>query len=141
MTKQESLRILDECIEYLDSLSDDEIDKLANEANEYMAKSFEETQQEKGNHQSITEVIDDLPWGFLDTSDIEPYRNTIIESLTKQTPQKVTHEATLIRETTCPRCKNVVGSYIDFNGVKTKVQYQYCSICGQALDWSDENEV
>ena len=42
MTKQESLRILDKCIEYLDSLSDDEIDKLANEANEYMAKPFEE---------------------------------------------------------------------------------------------------
>ena len=42
MTKQESLRILDECIEYLDSLSDDEINKLANEADEYMAKQFDE---------------------------------------------------------------------------------------------------
>lgn len=94
-----------------------------------------------GDSPSITEVIAALTCGFLDTHDIEPYMNTIIESLTKQTPQKVTHEATLIRDTTCPRCKNVVGSYIDFNGVKTKVQYQYCSICGQALDWSDENEV
>ena len=140
MTKQESLRILDKCIEYLDGLSDEEIDKLATEANEYMAKPFEQIQQAKGDSQSTTEAIDALTCSFLDTTDIEPYMNTIIESLTKQTPQKVTHEATLISETTCPRCKNVVGSYIDFNGVKTKVQYQYCSICGQALDWSDENE-
>lgn len=93
------------------------------------------------NTESIIDTIDALTCGFLDTYDIEPYMNTIMESLKKQMPQKVTHEATLIRDTTCPRCKNAVGSYIDFNGVKTKVQYQYCSICGQALDWSDENEV
>ena len=49
MTKQESLHILDECIEYLDGLSDEEIDKLATEANEYMAKPFEQIQQSKGD--------------------------------------------------------------------------------------------
>ena len=63
-----------------------------------------------------------------------------VESLKKQMPQKVTHEATLMRDTTCSRCKNIVGSYIDFNGIKTQVQYQYCCYCGQALDWSEENE-
>lgn len=57
MTKQESLRILDECIEYLDSLSDDEIDKLANEANEYMIKSFEKAQRTNGKTINLFPVI------------------------------------------------------------------------------------
>lgn len=153
MTKKESLRILDKCIECLDSLSDDEIDKLANEANEYMIKPLEKAQRTNGNNDKfvpsdktmntdpIIDTIDSLTCGFLDTYDIEPYMNTIMESLKKQMPQKVTHEATLMRDTTCPCCKNVVGSYIDFNGVKTRVQYQYCCYCGQALDWQgDKND-
>jgi len=41
MTKQESLRILDQCIAYLDSLSDEEINKLADEADEYMSRPFD----------------------------------------------------------------------------------------------------
>jgi len=41
MTKQESLRILDECIAYLDSLSDEEINRLAEEANEYMSRPID----------------------------------------------------------------------------------------------------
>lgn len=63
MTKQESLHILDECIEYLDGLSDEEIDKLATEANEYMAKPFEQIQQSKGDSPSTTEVIAALTYG------------------------------------------------------------------------------
>lgn len=90
--------------------------------------------------EEVEDALDGLTCGFLDTYDIEPYMNTIMESLKKQMPQKVTHEATLMRDTTCSRCKNIVGSYIDFNGVKTQVQYQYCCYCGQALDWSEGNE-
>lgn len=41
MTQDESLQCLDDCIAYLDSLSDEEIDKLADEANEYMKRSIE----------------------------------------------------------------------------------------------------
>lgn len=39
MTQQEeSLRYLDECIAYLDSLSDEEINKLSEEAEKYMSQ-------------------------------------------------------------------------------------------------------
>lgn len=41
MTQEESLHCLDECIAYLDSLSDEEIDKLADEADKYMKRSIE----------------------------------------------------------------------------------------------------
>ena len=39
MTRQESLEILDQCIAWLDSLSDEDIDELAQSADEYMLKS------------------------------------------------------------------------------------------------------
>lgn len=56
---------------------------------------------------------------------------------TQLIPRKVTREATLQQCCTCPRCKNVIDKFIDFNGVKTRVTYNYCHFCGQALDWSD----
>ena len=39
MTRQESLEILDQCIAWLDSLSDEDIDELAQSADEYMLKA------------------------------------------------------------------------------------------------------
>lgn len=41
MTKDESLHCLDECIAYLDGLSDEEIDNLADEADKYMKRPIE----------------------------------------------------------------------------------------------------
>ena len=35
------MQCLDDCIAYLDSLSDEEIDKLVDEANEYIERSIE----------------------------------------------------------------------------------------------------
>lgn len=40
MTQEESLHCLDECITYLDSLNDEEINKLADEAVEYMSRTI-----------------------------------------------------------------------------------------------------
>ena len=61
------------------------------------------------------------------------------ESLEKQIPKKVTHEATLYRCCTCPTCKNVIDEFTDFTGNKYRVTVQYCKFCGQTLDWSDSN--
>lgn len=60
-----------------------------------------------------------------------------IAAVEKTIPQKVTHEATLYRCCTCPRCKNVVDEFAEFLGKKVRVQLKYCNFCGQALDWSD----
>lgn len=61
-----------------------------------------------------------------------------IKAVKKTIPQKVTHEATLYKCCTCPNCKNVVDEFTDFLGKKVRVQFKYCNICGQALDWSEE---
>ena len=61
----------------------------------------------------------------------------IMEACERLTPKKVTHEASLYKCCTCPKCKNVVDAFTDFNGQKVKVTYAHCRFCGQALDWSD----
>ena len=60
-----------------------------------------------------------------------------IEALEKQIPKKVTHEATLLRSCTCPNCKNVVDKFTEFGDSTVRITYDYCQICGQALDWSE----
>ena len=63
--------------------------------------------------------------------------NTAISALEKLIPKKVTHEASIFKCCTCPHCKNVVDEYTDFEGQKVRVTYDFCRLCGQALDWSD----
>lgn len=151
MTKQESLRILDKCIEYLDSLSDDEINKLADEADKYMTKPFDKTRQANSNNdkfvrsdknmdvESIIDTIDALTCGHLDLYDIEPYMNTIMESLEKQMPKKVIWEneknskTYLFSWAYCPNCGSDMCD-------KHNEEFQFCPDCGQALDWSEEVE-
>lgn len=151
MTKQESLRILDKCIEYLDSLSDDEINKLADEADKYMTKPFDKTRQANSNNdkfvrsdknmdvESIIDTIDALTCGHLDLCDIEPYMNTIMESLEKQMPKKVIWEneknskTYLFSWAYCPNCGSNMCD-------KHNEEFQFCPDCGQALDWSEDVE-
>lgn len=64
-------------------------------------------------------------------------KQAVMEALRKQIPQKVTHEATLYRCCTCPKCKNVVDKFEQFGETKVRVTYKHCHFCGQALEWSD----
>lgn len=64
--------------------------------------------------------------------------NTAIEALEKQLPKKVNYEGAFInngftryRMAKCPCCEKWYNS-IDENN--------YCSGCGQKLDWSEEDE-
>lgn len=59
----------------------------------------------------------------------------IEEALEKQTPKKVTHEATLLKSCTCPNCKNVIDKFEQFGESKVRITYNYCHFCGQKLDW------
>ena len=68
----------------------------------------------------------------------EDGRASAAVALEKQKPQKVTHEASLLRCCTCPRCKNVVDKFERFGETMMRVQYKYCHFCGQALDWEGE---
>lgn len=86
---------------------------------------------------AIKEAIDALTCGFLDVCDIDPYMDTILRTLEKRVPKKITHEATLYRCCTCPSCKNVVDEFIEFRGKRTLVQVSNCKYCGQALLWED----
>lgn len=73
------------------------------------------------------EALDALTSGMLDTSDIEPYMDTIVGALQKQIPIY----AVGVRSSgwykdvgICQLCGNDVNSYM-----------QYCECCGQALKW------
>ena len=68
--------------------------------------------------------------------------DTAIEALEKQVPKKITHEATLQRCATCPTCKNVLDEFIELipGQPKIRVTFTHCHFCGQALDWSDNND-
>ena len=73
------------------------------------------------------EALDALTSGMLDTSDIEPYMNTIVAALKKQIPVKP--ESTPLVSNTkcwyhCPSCHMWSLKYS-----------QYCDVCGQLLDW------
>jgi hypothetical protein len=62
------------------------------------------------------------------------------ELVDKATPTKVTHEASLKKCCTCPKCKNVVDRFEVFGDKRIRVTYDYCQICGQALDWSETHD-
>lgn len=78
------------------------------------------------------EVISGLLGGYLDTSDIDPYMPTIIEALEKQIPKKP-------RETRCALMCSNCGHKITEKGCK-KLHREYCKKCGQAIDWSEEED-
>ena len=88
------------------------------------------------------EALEALECGHLDTVDIEPYMQAICESLKKQIPKKVKREflavggaITCIEAEICPNCgKDIYDDEVEVS------YYEYCPDCGQALDWSDENE-
>ena len=75
------------------------------------------------------EALDALTSGMLDTSDIEPYIDTIVAALKKQIPVKpeptplVTGMKYWYR---CPDCYMGITEYSS-----------YCEDCGQLLDWKD----
>lgn len=62
----------------------------------------------------------------------------IQELVDKETPRKVTHQATIYSCFTCPNCLNVVDKFEeDYLGKRVRIIYDYCIFCGQHLDWSD----
>ena len=75
------------------------------------------------------EALYALTSGMLDTSDIEPYMNTIIKALKKQIPVKP-ESTPLISNMKhwycCPDCDMWILKYS-----------QYCDVCGQLVDWED----
>lgn len=61
--------------------------------------------------------------------------NTILEALSKSLPMKPQRNWVFLDNSyelgDCPTCSSLVDS---------EEQKNYCSWCGQALDWSEENE-
>lgn len=64
--------------------------------------------------------------------------NTFKELVDKETPRKVTHQATIYSCCTCPNCLNVIDEFEEFHGQRVRVTFDYCIFCGQHLDWRDE---
>ncbi len=85
------------------------------------------------DHDEFKEVLEALESGFLDTADLEPYMQIICNALEKQIPKKI---KTVYLETICPYC----GKIFYVGDPNTVMIYNFCPDCGQALDWSDENE-
>ena len=85
-----------------------------------------------------------LAWNsnaYLNMCESDDMHNAIV-ALEKQIPQKITHEATLKRCATCPTCKNVLDEFIELvpGQPKIRVTFTHCHFCGQALDWSENND-
>lgn len=93
------------------------------------------------------EALEALKSGFLDTADLEPYMQIICNALEKQIPKKLKTEMLqtniqgylyMDKCYICPSCGIFRGN-ADYQPEKI-IKYQFCPNCGQALDWSGENE-
>lgn len=80
-----------------------------------------------------------------DMGDSSPYEEAVEiarQAIEKQIPKKVKREflaiggaITCIEAEICPNCgKDIYDDEVEVS------YYEYCPDCGQALDWSDENE-
>ena len=83
------------------------------------------------------EVLEALESGFIEIIDIEQHRKATCEALEKQIHKKQNNN-------NCPICKRPLRKAkedIGYTGkVKKRKADNYCPGCGQALDWSSENE-
>ncbi len=78
------------------------------------------------------EALNALTSGMLDTSDIEPYMEAIVDALNKQIPDKPYYRKEEDAEGwACPNCD--MGVEHDHGRIKDT----YCHSCGQLLDWED----
>ena len=99
------------------------------------------------DHDEYKEVLEALESGFIEIIDIEQHRKATCEALEKQIPKKPIHKTTrfVIQGFEldddclyCPLCIKFIcnlSAESNFNRIST-----YCADCGQALDWSSENE-
>ena len=80
--------------------------------------------------ETIKTAIAEVEWNY--PMDYTIAFETAIEALEKQIPKKpiYTNEGTLTR---CPICKA-----IHFHCLPS-IEVDYCSRCGQAIDWSEED--
>lgn len=78
------------------------------------------------------EALDALTSGMLDTSDIEPYMEVIVNALNRQLPDKPYYRKEEDAEGwACPNCD--MGVEHDHG----RIRDTYCHSCGQLLDWED----
>ena len=78
------------------------------------------------------EALDALTNVMLDTSDIEPYIDTIVDALKRQLPDKPYYRKEEDAEGwACPNCD--MGVEHDHGRIKDV----YCHSCGQMLDWEE----
>lgn len=77
-------------------------------------------------NKEVSEAIDALTCGFLDVYDIDPYMNTILEALNKQTPKSPKVEKYFYgKYYLCPSCGQMVK------------EGECCrnNECAQRIDW------
>ena len=76
------------------------------------------------------EALNALTSGMLDTSDIEPYMDTIVKALKKQIPEKPHWRMfQKYKNWCCPVCSDKVVE-------RLTRQNPYCKECGQSIDWN-----
>lgn len=75
----------------------------------------------------------------VDDRDVADAINYAASAMSRLDAKKPTHEATLYKSLTCPRCKNVIDSFTTMFGQKVRVMEPHCKFCGQKIDWSEED--
>ena len=69
---------------------------------------------------------------------IEEAKEIIKSAVAKQIPKKVVTKQRFLLDKFCPNCDENLTNFGCYS--LNSWQYNYCAFCGQALDWSEENE-
>lgn len=95
---------------------------------------------------TVKEIIESINFNLSCGSDEIPTTQEdlilIKKAIEKQIPKKPKNYLVNMKhiDFLCPNCKKKIISKVDGEWVAGKKQ-QHCDNCGQALDWSDENDL
>lgn len=90
-------------------------------------EQLEDLIKEAESHMTGNKIDDEIP------IDDKTALEMAIQALEKQVPKKVIWENEIFLWAYCPNCGSDICD-------EDNVELKFCTDCGQALDWSDENE-
>lgn len=91
------------------------------------------------NKQEALEWIKSQKWWIDPYEFSEEHQDLYQELLELAVPKKVTREVIgMITHIQCPTCKRVMRHETSETILRFCTNHKYCSVCGQALDWSKD---
>lgn len=81
----------------------------------------------------VRSVIEHFPY----KEEITINAEKIADAIEKQTPVKVIKSNGIREIGFCPVCKSAIKTRTSYNSRIGKINYSWCSECGQRIDWSE----